>query len=402
MSWRRSATQLFRLALLFSFFLHLAVLAAMEVWLVRELKQELRYPVRLYVGPPLPLRFRPVPPAAGTAGKGLRAEGGPVPMPDLVGQGPVGLPEGVGEGGSALEGMGIPGLPGVLELPAWPGGKSETYIPRQELFPAEPPDLTFMLREPLADRDIPIAFDLVELDAERRQRTVVLIDQETRRLKKAYLHLPAYRNASGYEGGREVAELFRLLNQPSSAGKRPIEGKVNYYRLGEPARWVQSEEISDSDPLHSFSGYPERQLLHASEMVEYPLLILHYIDVVSTPALVEYLVEGGFAVVNPDQLDLLHGRLQERVGKRVQSVNVDLEHPLFHCWFDLTQYRSGNSFCPELAPLPGLELDGRLIVVGVPRFVWRYPCPANQLYINVLVYGLVQPSPMGGRYWSPQ
>jgi hypothetical protein len=29
-------------------------------------------------------------------------------------------------------------------------------------------------------------------------------------------------------------------------------------------------------------------------------------------------------------------------------------------------------------------------------------CPANLLYVNVMVWGLIQPSRMGGRYWTAQ
>ncbi|MCC7265657.1 MAG: hypothetical protein IT369_24375 [Candidatus Latescibacteria bacterium] len=135
-------------------------------------------------------------------------------------------------------------------------------------------------------------------------------------------------------------------------------------------------------------------------MAQYPVLFLRYIDVESTQAMVEYLASGGFAVVNPGQLNLLYKGLQERAEKRVQRVTVDLGHPPFHCWFDITRYWDANQYCPAITPLSGLELDGRLVALCSPPFISQYPCSSNQLYINVLVFGLIQPSQMGGRYRS--
>lgn len=37
-----------------------------------------------------------------------------------------------------------------------------------------------------------------------------------------------------------------------------------------------------------------------------------------------------------------------------------------------------------------------------PPTVLRADCPSNQLYVSALVYGLTQPSRMGGKYWSMQ
>jgi hypothetical protein len=99
---------------------------------------------------------------------------------------------------------------------------------------------------------------------------------------------------------------------------------------------------------------------------------------------------------------------------------VGLEHPLFHCEFDIREYvAAALPCCPyPVAPVPGLELDGRLVAVCFPPFVWRQcvivpctycmpvimrpECPSNLLYVNALVWGLIQPSRMGGRYWSAQ
>ena len=114
--------------------------------------------------------------------------------------------------------------------------------------------------------------------------------------------------------------------------------------------------------------------------------------------MVRYLLEGGFAAARSGQLSLLQRAIQEKVGDRLQRVKVGLEHPLFHSYYDIEEYVPSWIKCPPTGPLPGLELDGRLIAIVPPPFVLRFPCPSNELYVNVLAYALIQPSRMGGRY----
>ena len=237
------------------------------------------------------------------------------------------------------------------------------------------------------------AADLVELDAERRRRTIVLIDPDTGKLKKAYLHMPCYRNRPlGYSGGRELSRIVDMIERhrrlPSSA---PLEFEIHWYDLGLGSGWWDP-----SDPIHSFGT---RNRLAYQEAKEYPFLAMRYIDVASTEVMVRYLMEGGFAVVTRAQFAHLERQLAKQVGDRLEVVQIGLGHPLFHAYYDITEYRDGNRTCPAVRPLPGLQLDGRLIAVtGVPLFHYRAPCPGNQLYVNAIAYGLTQPSRMGGRY----
>ena len=89
-------------------------------------------------------------------------------------------------------------------------------------------------------------------------------------------------------------------------------------------------------------------------------------------------------------------------GVELEAVEISLGHPLFHAYFDITRYREAPRGCPPVAPVPGLELDGRLVAVAPPRFTPRLPCPANKLFVNALAFGLIQPSQMGGRYLAPK
>ncbi len=216
--------------------------------------------------------------------------------------------------------------------------------------------------------------DAVQLGAERRRYNVILIDRETGKLKEAYLHLPAYRGP----GANRLEKLLRALKYGESlSGKMPLIYEVDVCK-----------------------SYPQRHILHYSEMKEYSVLLLEYINVESTESLVRYLMEGGFAVVNSGQIQVLRREIQRKVGDRLQAIKIGLEHPLFHTYYDITEYTSPKGFpkCPLVKPVYGLEFDGRLIAVtGVP-FTSGKPCIINELYVNILVYGLIQPSKMGGRY----
>ncbi len=153
------------------------------------------------------------------------------------------------------------------------------------------------------------------------------------------------------------------------------------------------------DPIHGFPLFFERRKLPFQVIRKYPLLHMEHIDVGSTDVMVGYLREGGFVILKGGQYSHLQQELERRVGTRVEMVSVELGHPLFHSYFDITEYRDRSSICPGVSPLAGLQLDGRLIAIsGVPRFISNAPCYSNQLYVNALAYGLIQPSKMGGRY----
>ena len=164
------------------------------------------------------------------------------------------------------------------------------------------------------------------------------------------------------------------------------------------------EGMRKPDPIHRFNTFPARHLLHYVQMKEYPVLFLRYVDVESTEAMVRYLLEGGFGVVDGGQLGWLEVQLRREVGERVERIEIGLEHPLFNAYFEIDRYKMqstqcGKGSCSSVRPTPGLEVDGRLIAVaGLPRFNGKCDCLSNRLYVNILVYGLIQPSPMGGRY----
>ena len=143
--------RLFRFALLLSFFLHLIVILGMQAWFSEEAQREIRYPVLLQGGSPGTMRFTTTLPPSG---KDLTAEEGPLRVPDLLGRGPAGIPGGPGEGLSAITGAWIPGASSVLEEPGLPGGKPGIFAS-----PEEPRDLTSVLKEPLADMDLPLAIN---------------------------------------------------------------------------------------------------------------------------------------------------------------------------------------------------------------------------------------------------
>jgi hypothetical protein len=82
-------------------------------------------------------------------------------------------------------------------------------------------------------------------------------------------------------------------------------------------------------------------------------------------------------------------------------VRMELGHPVFHSFYDIREYREAQvrgCMCAAVAPVDGLAVDGRLVLLLGPAYNERCPCLSNRLYVNILAYALVQPSPMGVRY----
>lgn len=53
--------------------------------------------------------------------------------------------------------------------------------------------------------------------------------------------------------------------------------------------------------------------------------------------------------------------------------------------------------CPGIWPLAAIKFEDRLLAIaGVPTFDADFPCPSNELYVNTLVYGLVNSIQAGG------
>lgn len=92
--------------------------------------------------------------------------------------------------------------------------------------------------------------------------------------------------------------------------------------------------------------------------------------------------------------------LQRRSKKSAVLISVTLEHPLFHSFYDITEYSDGGKCCPPITLLLGIEWYGRLVAVSAPslKYVYQCPCVANKLFLNVLVYGLIQPGSLGRQY----
>ena len=253
--------------------------------------------------------------------------------------------------------------------------------------------------------------DPVALDAERRRRTVAIIDPETGKLKQAFLHLPAYTNAPtpcegcpGYHGGRQAREIYNFITWGAAlSGRVPIQTEIHWFKLGGCIRWPAPalKGFDKRDPIHTYGCRPRRHILSYAQMKEYSVLLLQYMDVESTETLGRYLIEGGFAMMNRTQLALVRQELQSKVGQRIKAVTLELGHPIFHSYYDFTRYVPGNGICPfGIVPIRGLQLDGRLVAVVGIGFVMDQNCPGNEFYVNVIAYGLIQPSPMGGRYIS--
>jgi hypothetical protein len=215
----------------------------------------------------------------------------------------------------------------------------------------------------------PSQLDLLELDAERRVRTVAILDPLTRRLRKAYLHIPCRKAVDKNDPrAKEFCDILafvrRGLRHPGAA---PVLEQVHFYR----------------------PGYS----LKAAEMRQYPILLPKYVDVESTQALARYLVEGGFVI--DGFLAALREELRLQVGDRVKQVQIGLDHPLFHSFYDITEY-SLPGLLGGIYPIPGLLIDDRLVAVSA-SFNTRDPYASNKLFVNALVYALIQVGKARGR-----
>jgi hypothetical protein len=288
-----------------------------------------------------------------------------------------------------------------------------TALPGVAMDELDEPDLVDL--SPAAEQIGVPRVDPVALDAMRHERTVVVTDARTGRLKQAYVHLPVYMAGGRRNPAASLRSAKSLIERGLTLpGRVPVEFTFADHRLGGA---IERPPEPPGDPIHRFTLHPRRQVLHSTQMAEYPVLYLPYIDVESTEAMVQYLIDGGFGVVDRRQLDLLEEAMSREEPERLQSVSVGLEHPLFQSYFDISQYSPGNCGCcpppspcpdppccicpcPPVQPLAGLQLDDRLIAVEAPPpYHNRCGCPSNALYVNVLVYGL-QTHRMAGRFTS--
>jgi len=240
--------------------------------------------------------------------------------------------------------------------------------------------------------------DWAEYDAIGRRYTVAVVDPATGKLVRASLHVPAYRNSpKHYDGAREITEALELMQAGFGVPNRvPIVCHLDYRRLGIP-----HPIYPEPDAIHSFGTYPRRHILAYQEMIQHGVLLARYIDVESTSAMVRYLLEGGFAVVSSRQLSIIESALHDTLSRgEVERVAAGLDHPLFRAYYDITRYSKQQhpTCCYGIYALPGIEVRGRMVAIVSPGFCRLFLCRSNRLYVNVLAWALVQPSPMGGRY----
>jgi hypothetical protein len=280
-------------------------------------------------------------------------------------------------GGEGYEGDQMPSF--QEERPEFElGGKEAWEILHDTLFVTH--DVVGMIAELPTAGDLttglPLAMDLVELDAERRQRTIAFVDSDTRKLKRAYLHVPSWRNKPPiYHNAKELAEAIAFMKHGFALSRRvPIETEVHYYPYG----------------YH----------LALDEMKAYTVLLLRYIGEASQSLsdVAQYLIGGGYAVVEyRSTLSILQRELR-KTGSEVRESTLELGHPIFHTFFDIARYYSANGPCPSIGPTPALEVDRRVVAVVSPIFIWEHDCHSNDYWVNILSLGLTQPSSMGGRY----
>ena len=291
-----------------------------------------------------------------------------------------------------------PGDASPPALPETPPPPAEEIQPldirhSREREPDTVPD-SVMWKDQVTDLPVP---DRVELDAERRRRNVAIIDPATGRLERAWLHLPVYRKLSG----NLIEAAAFLRGGHKLPGRVPLEIEVHLKEMGDCGPVIPGIG-AEPDPIHTFVGCPGRHILHRSEMKEYSVLDLGYIDVESLEAMVEHLARGGFGLMNSRQLALCETELKRRYGSRVERQLLELGHPVFHSFYDITRYYRGNVPCPSpVLPVAALVLDGRVTATTPPpRFNTEVTCPSNRMFVNHLAFALIQPSAMGGRYES--
>lgn len=216
-----------------------------------------------------------------------------------------------------------------------------------------------------------------------RYYPLVLIDPQNKTKLKGYVHLPVRRIKP--KKGRLtplVPSEFTHLSLMRHAAGLPLPTFLNIH-------------------LHGYTSYDS---LNIHDLRRFPFVIVDPragIRVRRVADLADYLEEGGFAMMRDGRtFRQTLQELQQRSAKRAALTLITLEHPLFHSFYDITEYSSSGRTCPyAITPLVGIESYGRLVAVLAPlKYIYEELCLSNKLFINILVYGLIQPGSLGSQY----
>lgn len=264
--------------------------------------------------------------------------------------------------------------------------------------------------------EVPLTPFEAAIRAQLLGETVVLVDPETGRLARASWRLPVYgREACPGQVCIDYNGRFRAFEDDlrstlegrdlPPAAADPWPGLAERKPQPLPLRATLDDGYSFNyqpsaqrarvppDPVHTYGWQPFRDALAGEELQRYPVVLLQWIDPASSQALGRYLGDGGFAVVTARQLDRLAAALAEQLDrKRVRQVGIWSGHPLMRAWFQIDDYYPAPRSADE-APVVGLEVDGRLAAVALRS-------RRTDLFVNAVVYGLAQPTDLGGRYPS--
>lgn len=303
------------------------------------------------------------------------------------------------------------GPPLVLAVPAGPPPVAEpspsltdssTWSRRPSVrdtagVPASRDVLDYLAAPASRSYDLPRAPDPVLLDAERRRRSVVLVDPANPRRLSACIYLPA---TGGRPGGRRALDMADHARRGTNLGTRVDDAVDLTIRL---------------------RLFPPGHSLSLNELLEFPMVWTRMLDVHRSQGnLAAYMEQGGVVLADLGEFGLLEDALETRCGARLRRVYLTLEHPLYRSFYTIDRYHYftdrilRNPCMRSVLPVDALCLDDRVVAISTymtydPGFYvkpasrrieynWWSACVANRLALNVFIYGLVRPGAVAGRY----
>jgi hypothetical protein len=238
----------------------------------------------------------------------------------------------------------------------------------------------------------------IDLDVERRRRTVVVVDPDNPRNLKVWMRLPAHTTNSP--------------NRPSPAARvlRMAQYAQRGFRLGG----------DDESAVHlqvAVDLLPTGEAPRLTDLRRYAMVWTEILIWQPSPAdLAEYVLEGGFVLTT--HLDGLARELRLRDPEAVERLYLTADHPIFSVRYDV-EYQmirdlpAANPCNTNILPVDAVEVHGRVVALSTyqtyhPGFVLygsrgiRFhetaPCRSNRHAVNVFLYGLVQPGGFASRY----